>query len=133
MFEHVEEINRVLVFYTCPAAAPASIGGSDFYTTMDNALSSRGGPDDDDVVLWKWVIDAKGFGMKHAREIHLALRILQLINTKYIQGLTQIEIVNPTWQMHSMLCVLHPFLDKRVIAMIRIRQDLVDYEENRFT
>jgi hypothetical protein len=135
MFELIEEINSVLVFYTCPSS-PSICCGDDFYTIMDDALSSRSsrshGPDEDDVVLWKWVIDAKGFGIKHAGEIRLALRIIKLIHAKYIQGLTQIEIVNPTWQMHSLLCVIQPFLDKSIMEMIQVRPDPVDYE-NRFT
>ena len=120
MFELIEEINSVLVFYTCPTK---SNNKDDFVTIMDNTLSSHGSD-----VMWKWVIDADGFGIAQAGEIPLALRIINLINTKFIHGLTQIEIVNPTWQVHTMLFIIKSFLDETVIGKIRIRQDPVDYE-----
>jgi|LauGreSuBDMM15SN_2_FD.fasta_scaffold458810_2 hypothetical protein len=120
MFELIEEINSVSVFYTCPTK---SNNKDDFVNIMDEILSSHG-PD----VMWKWVIDTDGFGITQAKEIPLALRIINLIMTKYISGLTQVEIVNPTWQVHSMLFVIKPFLDEAAIGKIRIRQDPVDYE-----
>jgi hypothetical protein len=123
MFELIEEINSVLVFYTCPAKSHRN---NIFLEQMDKELSSHGVN-----LMWKWVIDADGFGIAQAKEIPLALRIINLIMTKHISGLTQVEIVNPTWQVHSMLFVIKPFLDEAAIGKIRIRQDPVDYE-NRF-
>jgi hypothetical protein len=123
MFELIEEINGVLVFYTCPTK---SNNKDDFIVIMDNTLSSHGSD-----VMWKWVIDTQGFGIKNAGEIPLALRIINLIKTKYSNGLTQVEIVNPTWQVHTMLFVIKSFLDENVIGKIRIREGTVDYE-NRF-
>jgi len=123
MFELIEEINSVLVFYTCPKK---SNDKGDFIAIMDETLSSHGSD-----VMWKWVIDADGFGIAQAKEIPLALRIINLIMTKYSKGLTQVEIVNPTWQVHSMLFVIKPFLDEAAIGKIRIREGTVDYE-NRF-
>ena len=120
MFELIEEINGVLVFYTRPTK---SNNKDDFIAIMDNILSSHGSD-----VMWKWVIDAEGFGIDQAGEIPLALRIINLIKTKYSNGLTQIEIVNPTWQVHTMLFVIKPFLDEAAIGKIRIRQNPVDYE-----
>jgi hypothetical protein len=78
--------------------------------------------------MWKWVIDADGFGIAQAREIPLALRIIDLIMTKYAAGLTQVEIVNPTWQVRGMLLIIKPFLEETVIGKIRIREEPVDYE-----
>lgn len=123
MFELIEEINSVLVFYTCPTK---SNNKDDFVTIMDNTLSSHGSD-----VIWKWVIDTQGFGIAQAGEMPLALRIINLIKTKYINGLIQVEIVNPTWQVHSMLFVIKPFLEEIIIEKIRIREEPVDYE-NRF-
>lgn len=123
MFELIEEINGVLVFYTRPTK---SNDKGDFIAIMDNTLSSHGSD-----VMWKWVIDAEGFGIAQAGEIPLALRIINLIKTKYSNGLTQIEIVNPTWQVHTMLFVIKPFLEESIIEKIRIREGTVDYE-NRF-
>jgi len=123
MFELIEEINSVLVFYTCPKK---SNDKGDFIAIMDETLSSHGVN-----VAWKWVIDAEGFGIAQAGEIPLALRIINLIKTKYIHGLTQVEIVNPTWQVHTMLFIIKPFLDENIIEKIRIREETVDYE-NRF-
>jgi hypothetical protein len=120
MFELIEEINSVSVFYTCPTK---SNNKDDFVNIMDEILSSHGSE-----VMWKWVIDADGFGIAQAREIPLALSIIDLIMTKYAAGLTQVEIVNPTWQVRGMLFVIKPFLDKVAIGKIRIRQDPVDYE-----
>lgn len=123
MFELIEEINSVLVFYTCPTK---SNNKDDFVNIMDETLSSHGSD-----VMWKWVIDADGFGIAQARELPLALRIIDLIMTKYANGLTQVEIVNPTWQVRGMLLIIKPFLEETVIGKIRIREDPVDYE-NRF-
>ena len=123
MFELIEEINSVLVFYTCPKK---SNNKDDFVTIMDETLSNHGSD-----VMWKWVIDADGFGIAQAGEIPLALRIINLIKTKYSYGLTQVEIVNPTWQVHTTLFVIKPFLEEHIIEKIRIREGTVDYE-NRF-
>jgi len=122
MFELIEEINSVLVFYTCPTKS----NKDDFVTIMDNTLSSHGSD-----VIWKWVIDTQGFGIAQAGEMPLALRIINLIKTKYINGLIQVEIVNPTWQVHTMLFIIKSFLDETAIGKIRIREGTVDYE-NRF-
>ena len=123
MFELIEEINSVLVFYTCPTK---SNNKDDFVTIMDETLSSHGSD-----VMWKWVIDADGFGIAQARELPLALRIIDLIMTKYSAGLTQVEIVNPTWQVRGMLLIIKPFLEEHIIEKIRIHEGTVDYE-NRF-
>jgi len=123
MFELIEEINSVLVFYTCPTKSNNKDG---FVTIMDETLSSHG-PD----VMWKWVIDADGFGIAQAREIPLTILIIDLIMTKYANGLTQVEIANPTWQVRGMLLIIKSFLDETVIGKIRIREEPVDYE-NRF-
>lgn len=112
-FKKIAEKNNINYFYTCPAKASKYNDNKGiiqhYQGTLNNFPNQK----------WIWIFDSKDFSTKHALNITLAIELAKLIS-KNSSNLLKIQIVNPTWHIHSILSIVKPFLNQHTINIIQI-------------
>ena len=103
-------------FYTCPAKAIKYDDNKGILKHYKGMLDNY--PNED----WIWVFDGKGFEMKHAINIGLAIDLAKLIAT-YKNTLKKIYIINPSWHIKSIINITAPFLPDEIKKNIHIEDD----------
>jgi hypothetical protein len=119
-FTKVNDENLVSTYYTIPAKATPSSDTPAILHFIEDTLEK------DENQQWKWVIDATGFTLEHAMELHTAKALCQLFDTKYKSRLIQMTIIHPTWHIHTLFYLLWPFIPAFIRSIIIIQSNYAD-------
>lgn len=111
--------DEVTLFYTCPANATKYNDTAGIINHYDGVL----GENKKD---WIWIFDGKGFGAKHMMEIGTGIALAKLITNKYGHNLKKIIIINPSWNIKTVLEIVTPFLSPRLRNLITMRKNESD-------
>ena len=102
------------VFYSCPGRAgytEMNDGVSKLMEHIDGALQ---GCDSG----WVWIFDGSDFGMGNAMQLRTAYALCKRLNSD--KRLRRIDVINPTWHIHSMLTFLHPIMSEDMRKKTRL-------------
>jgi len=119
-FTKVNDNKRVSVYYTLPAKATPSSDIPAILHFIEDTL------DKDENQQWEWIIDATGFTLEHAMELHTAKALCYLFDTRYKLQLIQITIIHPTWHIHTLFYLLWPLMTTFIRSIITIQSDYAD-------
>jgi len=106
-----EENKDHVVYYTCPSNATNNeIEGilSHFDGTLKETMYKN----------WIWILDLKGFSMKHFLEIGNTVSIIKLINEKYSSNLQKIIVINTNSYANTMYNLVKSFFNTRLQSLI---------------
>lgn len=117
-FSKIMERGGMITYYTCPAKSSNDANTADILTYYDNVLTEEKGNK-----LWRWVLDCKDFGEGHSNQLSVAHGVIKLLKNKHGSTLTEIKIINKTWQVTLILNILWPFLDKHLRSVIDVEQE----------
>jgi hypothetical protein len=101
----------ITYFYTKPSIATKYYDADGIVYHYDGVLSENNSN-------WIWVFDGEGYITKHLLEFKVGFKLAHLITTKHSHNLQKIIIINPTWQLKTVLEMLKPFLSKRIKSLI---------------
>lgn len=116
-FKKISEKNGVVTYYTNPTKAKLYNDTTGILEHYNNALHTIGDK------KWRWIFDSEGFSITYALEVNTGIGIARLITGKYGDNLQEINIINSTWHIKSMLTALWPFLSEQVKQKIKILDD----------
>jgi len=106
-----EETNDYIVYYTCPSNATNNeING--ILTHFDGTLGETKDKN------WIWILDMKGFSMKHFLEVGNTISIIKLINQKYSVNLQKIIVINTNSYASTMYNLVKPLFNTRLQCLI---------------
>jgi len=111
-FKKISEKNGILVYYTNPAKA-TDYNTDRILAHYEYELQKIGNK------KWIWIFDSDGFDIKHALEVKTGIGIARLIK----DNVQEINIINPTWHIKTMLYTVSPFLNKTTKNKITILND----------
>jgi hypothetical protein len=105
------ETDEQVIYYTCPANATnnETKGIIEHYEGLLSELNGKN---------WIWILDLKGFEMKHFFEINNAVTLAKLITEKYSTNLQKIHVINTNSYTTTIFGIVQPFLNKRVRSMV---------------
>jgi hypothetical protein len=69
---------------------------------------------------WIWIFDCQGMKTKDLIKSGVAKKLAELVQKTYFDTLQSIYIVNPTWQIKTLLTFLTPFLLKETRSRIHL-------------
>ena len=95
------------VFYSCPGRAR--------YTETDDGITKLMEHIDGCLTQcdsWVWIFDGDNFGMGNAMQLRTAYALCKRLNSD--KRLRRIDVINPTWHIHSMLTFLYPIMSEEM-------------------
>ena len=116
-FRKISEKNGIHVYYTNPVKSRLYYDTDGILKHYDNALKQVQNK------KWSWIFDGEGFDLKHAMEVKTGIGIAKILTEKYADNLVEINVINPTWHIKTMLNVIWPFLSNETKQKIKIRDD----------
>lgn len=116
-FKKLSEKNGVIFYYTNPTKTHLSGDMAEILAFYEKALSEASNK------KWVWIFDSQDFTLKYALESKTGSGFAKLITEKYGHNLQEIKIINPTWQIRSILTVVWPFLNKATKDKVKIMGD----------
>mgnify|MGYP001175049477 FL=1 len=108
----ISENENTTIYYTCPAQATKYYDCSGIIQHYDNELQTI------KTEKWIWVMDCKGFDMKHFMQPQVGIGLGELISKKYSTNLEKIYVINPNWYIYSMTTIIWPFLNEKMRTII---------------
>lgn len=69
---------------------------------------------------WAYIVDCKGYTLKHTRQINTSIKIVNMVKDKYIGSLKKVWIVNYSWQFKILMNILLALLPddmKRIVEL----------------
>jgi hypothetical protein len=122
--KQVLDKNDVIYYYTCPSQAILYYDVTGIINHYNGVLSEI--PENKE---WIWIFDSKGFGIKHAMQTNVAIKLAKLISSKFSKNLKKIIIINPTAYTTIIHKMLLPFLNNKVKDVIEIKYNTKCLEE----
>lgn len=116
-FTKLKESDGISYFYTKPSIATKYYDTEGIVKHYDGVLSENNSD-------WIWIFDGEGYVTKHLLEFKVGFKLAQLITQKHSHNLQKIIIINPTWQLTTVLDLLKPFLSNRIKSLISVKQVL---------
>jgi hypothetical protein len=113
-FLKLSEQDGVAVMYSCPAKATLFDDYDSTMTHVEGVLAENG------TKPWVLVVDSAKFGVKHAKEVKLAIDVGELITIKYGNNLKKINVINATPHIKNLFAVAWPFITDETKAMLQI-------------
>lgn len=115
------EKDDTLYYYTCPSKAILYFDTTGIINHYNGVLSEI--PKNK---KWIWIFDSNGFNFKHFLQIDVAIGIAKLISNDFSDNLTKIIIINPTIYISSIYNIIEPFLNKKLLSIIEINNDITN-------
>jgi hypothetical protein len=105
------ETEEQVIYYTCPSQATnnETAGIIDHYNGVLGELGCK---------KWIWLLDLKGFKMKHFMEMGNAIALAKLITEKYSEHLEKIIVVHPNMYTSAIFNLVKTFLSEKVRNMV---------------
>jgi hypothetical protein len=105
------------VFYSCPGRASYTEYNDGLDKLMNHINQSLEG-----VNSWIWIFDGADFGLRNAMHLKTAMALCKLMNSD--SRLKRIDIVNPTWHIHSTMLFLYPIMSQDMRDKVKMDNKL---------
>lgn len=120
----LSEKKGILYYYTCPSQAILYYDEIGIINHYNGVLSEI--PENKE---WVWIFDSLHFGLKHAKQINVAIELAKLISNKFSKNLKKIIIINPSIYITITHKMILPFLNNYVRDIIEINYETNHIEE----
>lgn len=115
----LSEKDDTLYYYTCPSNAILYFDTTGIINHYNGVLSEI--PKNK---KWVWIFDSNGFNLKHFLQIDVAVELAKLISKNFSDNLKKIIIINSTIYISSIYNIIKPFLNKKILSIIEINNDI---------
>ena len=116
-FKKLSDKNGVITYYSQPSHAKLYDDKEGTLLHVDNALTLLGNR------KWRCVMNGDGFEIKHAIQITTGGELLKMILEKYGTNLEQVIVINPSWQMKSIIKLLPSMVSEEGLKKLNVMDD----------